>query len=57
MLFRSIEASGGLIQRRMGLPDATVLVLQGMIFLTILFSETLYGRFRIFTPDFWRREV
>ena len=28
-LLGGIEASGGLIQRRMGLPDATVLVLRG----------------------------
>jgi ABC-type uncharacterized transport system permease subunit len=39
-----------LIQRRMGLPDATVLVLQGLIFVVLLTSETLYGRFAIFRP-------
>lgn len=39
-----IAASGGLIQRRMDLPDATVLVLQGLLFLVLLVSETLYGR-------------
>jgi general nucleoside transport system permease protein len=43
-----IVAAGGLIQRRMGLPDATVLVLQGLIFVVLLTSETLYGRFAIF---------
>lgn len=43
-----IAASGGLIQRRMDLPDATVLVLQGLLFLVILVSETFYGRFSIF---------
>ena len=48
--FGGIVASGGLIQRRMGLPDATILVLQGIIFVTILVSETLYGRFKIFQP-------
>ena len=32
IMFGGIAASGGLIQRRMGLPDATVLVLQGFIF-------------------------
>ena len=41
----------------MALPDATVLVLQGMLFVVILFSETLYGRFKIFNPDRWRRGV
>lgn len=43
-----IAASGGLIQRRMDLPDATVLVLQGLLFVVLLVSETLYGRFAIF---------
>ena len=46
ILLGGIAASGGLIQRRLGLPDATVLVLQGMIFCLILLSETLYGRIR-----------
>ena len=36
------------MQRRMDLPDATVLVLQGLIFVVLLVSETLYGRFKIF---------
>jgi ABC-type uncharacterized transport system permease subunit len=36
------------VQRRMGLPDATVLVLQGFIFVVLLASETLYGRFSVF---------
>ena len=48
ILFGGIAAAGGLIQRRMGLPDAAVLVLQGMIFVMLLISETLYGRFKIF---------
>jgi simple sugar transport system permease protein len=48
LLFGGIVASGGLIERRMGLPDATVLVLQGLTFLVLLVSETLYGRFAIF---------
>jgi simple sugar transport system permease protein len=48
ILLGGINASGGLLQRRLGLPDASVLVLQGMIFLSVLASETLYGRFRIF---------
>ena len=45
MLLGGIGASGGLLQRRLGLPDATVLVLQGMIFVMVLASDTLYGRF------------
>jgi general nucleoside transport system permease protein len=48
ILLGGINASGGLLQRRLGLPDASVLVLQGMIFISVLTSETLYGRFRIF---------
>jgi general nucleoside transport system permease protein len=48
ILFGGIVASGGLIERRMGLPDATVLVLQGLTFVVLLTSETLYGRFKIF---------
>src|SRR5579862_4220161 len=51
ILFGGLVASGGLIQRRMGLPDATVLVLQGLIFVVLLTSETLYGRFAIFRPS------
>ena len=50
ILFGGLVASGGLIQRRMDLPDATVLVLQGLIFVVLLTSETLYGRFSIFKP-------
>src|SRR4029079_13356203 len=37
-------ARGGLLQRGFDLPDATVNVLQGMLFLAILFSESFYGR-------------
>ena len=43
-----LAASGGLVQRRMDLPDATVLVLQGLLFLVILVSETFYGRSSFF---------
>jgi simple sugar transport system permease protein len=50
LLFGGIGASGGLLQRRLDLPDASVLVLQGIIFVVILASETLFGRFRIFRP-------
>ena len=48
LLFGGIVASGGLVERRMDLPDATVLVLQGLTFVVLLASETLYGRFKIF---------
>lgn len=50
VLFGGLHASGGLLQRRLDLPDASVLVLQGIIFIVILASETLFGRFRIFHP-------
>ncbi len=48
ILFGGLAAAGGLVQRRMGMPDATVLVLQGFIFVVLLASETLYGRFPVF---------
>jgi len=48
VLLGGIGAAGGLIQRRMGLPDATVLVLNAFVFVVLLTSETLYGRFPIF---------
>jgi ABC-type uncharacterized transport system permease subunit len=50
LLLGGIGAAGGLLQRRMGLPDATVQVLQGFIFVCILTSETLYGRIPWFQP-------
>lgn len=54
VLLGGIYAAGGLIQRRMDLPDATILVLQGMLFIVILISETWYGRLMIFAPELWR---
>lgn len=50
ILFGGLAAAGGIVQRRMGLPDATVLVLQGFIFIVLLASETLYGRLPWFRP-------
>jgi simple sugar transport system permease protein len=50
ILLGGIGASGGLIQRRLGLPDASVLVLQGIIFLMVLASDALYGRIRLLQP-------
>jgi simple sugar transport system permease protein len=44
LLLGGINASGGLLQRSFALPDATVNVLQGILFVVILGSETLYGR-------------
>lgn len=48
ILVGGISASGGLLQRRFGLPDAATLVLQGMLFVAVLASYTLHGRFRVF---------
>ena len=47
VLLGGIGASGGLLQRRLGLPDATVLVLQGILFVVILASETLRDRLQL----------
>lgn len=43
-LLGGILASGSILQRSHGMPDATVLVFQGLIFLVILYSESLYGQ-------------
>jgi simple sugar transport system permease protein len=44
VLFGGFAAAGSLLQRRMGLPDASVLVLQGFAFVMILGAEALRGR-------------
>jgi len=46
IIIGGIGASGGLLQRAFSLPDATVNVLQGILFVSILLSETLHGRTR-----------
>lgn len=48
VLLGGILASGGILQRTHNLPDATVLVFQGLVFLVVLYSESLYGRLAIF---------
>jgi len=48
VLVGGLSASGGMLQRRLDLPDATVLVLQGIAFMLILGSEALYGRLNPF---------
>ena len=48
VLLGGISASGGLLQRRFGLPDAATLVLQGLLFIAVLAANTLYGRVRLF---------
>ena len=44
ILFGGFGAAGSLLQRRLGLPDASVLVLQGLAFVLILASEALRGK-------------
>ncbi len=44
ILFGGFLAAGSLLQRRMGLPDASVQVLMGFCFVFILASEALRGR-------------
>ncbi|NJO42718.1 MAG: ABC transporter permease [Cyanobacteria bacterium CRU_2_1] len=48
LLVGGILASGGVLQRSFGLPDATVLVFEGLIFLVVLYSDSLYGKFPFF---------
>ena len=43
ILFGGFGAAGSLLQRRLDLPDASVLVLQGIAFVLILGSEALRG--------------
>lgn len=44
ILFGGFGAAGSLLQRRLGLPDASVLLLQGIAFVFILASEALRER-------------
>ena len=44
ILFGGFGAAGSLLQRRLGLPDASVLVLQGIAFVLILASEALRNK-------------
>lgn len=51
VLLGAVVASGGALERDLNLPDATIAVFEGITFLFILASETLYGRWRWFCPD------
>jgi len=46
LLVGGLLSSGGMLQRAHDLPDSTISVLQGILFLFILFSDTIYGRFQ-----------
>jgi len=50
IMFGGIDAAGGMLQRRLDMPDATVVVFQGILFVVILASDTLLGRFRFLKP-------
>lgn len=43
LMIGGIESSGSMLQRRLDLPDATTLVLQGLLFINLLAWETLTG--------------
>jgi ABC-type uncharacterized transport system permease subunit len=51
ILLGGLLASGGILQRDQHLPDAAIMVFQGLVFLVILFSESLYGRWKIFREN------
>ena len=46
ILLGGITASSGLLQRRLGMPDAAVIVLEGIVFVAVLAADTLTGRLR-----------
>lgn len=54
-----IESSGSLLQRRLDLPDATTLVLQGLLFINLLAWEAFGGRLATWRLklDSWRTEA
>ena len=54
ILLGGITASGGLLQRRFDLPDATTQVLQGLLFRVVLATNAAYGRLSVFLPARWR---
>jgi ABC-type uncharacterized transport system permease subunit len=50
ILFGSLDASAGLVQRELHVPDASIQAFKGIVFVVILLCETFYGRFRVFQP-------
>lgn len=60
LLLGGIQASGGLLQRSHDLPDATVNVIQGIIFMVILASDMFLGKtgqWRDKWRDDWRVRI
>ncbi len=55
VLLGGIDASGGLLEQRLDLPDATIQVLRGLLFLSLLTVEALQGRLRLAELLRWRR--
>ncbi len=51
ILLGGLDAAGGLLQQRLGLPDATMLVLRGTLFVMLLGSEALQGRLKRLWPQ------
>jgi simple sugar transport system permease protein len=47
VILGAVLASGGSLQRDFELPDSAIAVFEGIVFLMVLASETLYGRFRL----------
>jgi simple sugar transport system permease protein len=50
ILLGGLDAAGGLLQQRLGLPDATMLVFRGVLFVALLSAEALQGRLARFLP-------
>lgn len=48
ILFGGLKSSSDELQMSFGLPNASVDVLAGIVFVVILYAETFYGRFKIF---------
>ena len=43
ILLGGLDAAGGLLQQRLNLPDATMLVLRGVLFVMLLAAEACRG--------------
>jgi len=52
VLVGGILASGGILQRVHDLPDSTVLIFQGLVFLCVLWSDSFYGKLNSLVPHF-----
>ncbi|MDE8346143.1 MAG: ABC transporter permease, partial [Acidocella sp.] len=50
ILLGGLDAAGGFLQQRLGLPDATIQMLRGILFVMLLSFEALQGRLTQFLP-------